>query len=156
MNIFGMSFISVVLMISMNNIFAHPSAYKSTYISKKGQSLIPLSGKVSVVQDTSISNQLILAAEPPGGMQAFMRWIGQNYRYPRQAIDEGVSGTLLVQFMVEVDGSLSNITVVRDLGHGTGIEAIRLLKKSSKWKPGTADGKPVRSRFDLPIMLFID
>ncbi|WP_165384787.1 energy transducer TonB [Sphingobacterium corticibacterium] len=107
------------------------------------------------VQDTTVVNQVTLVAEPPGGIQAFMRWIGENYNYPQKAVDVGVSGTLLIRFIVEVDGSISNITVLRDLGYGTGAEAVRVLKKSRRWKPGIAEGKPVRSRFDLPITLSV-
>ncbi|MGE4348010.1 MAG: energy transducer TonB, partial [Flavobacteriaceae bacterium] len=56
---------------------------------------------------------------------------------------------------VETDGSLTDIKVIRDLGYGTGAEAVRVLKKSKKWKPGTQNGKPVRVKYTLPISINI-
>jgi len=59
----------------------------------------------------------------------------------------------LISFIVETDGSLTDIKLVRDLGFGTGQEALRLLKNSPKWSPGKQDGKPVRVAYNLPIRL---
>jgi len=91
--------------------------------------------------------------EPPGGMAAFRRWIGDNYQYPQGAIDQGVKGTVQVSFVVEKDGSLTDIKVLRDLSYGTGQAAQNLLKKAKKWSPGIQNGRPVRVAYTLPIKL---
>lgn len=94
-----------------------------------------------------------IAPEPPGGLNAFRLWIGQNYAYPQKAIDAGVNGTIEISFVVERDGSLSDIRILRDLKHGTGEEAVRVLKKAAKWSPGIQNGRPVRVAYTLPIRL---
>ena len=94
-------------------------------------------------------------AEPPGGHAAFMQWIGRNYQYPHQAVKQGVSGTMKLRFIVEKDGSITQVEILNDLGYGTGEEAIRVLKHSPRWKPALITGKPVRSYFILPIKLSV-
>ncbi|GGH31038.1 TonB family protein [Sphingobacterium alkalisoli] len=91
--------------------------------------------------------------EPPGGLAAFRKWIGDNYAYPSGAIDAGVKGTIQVSFVVEKTGELTDIKVVRDLSYGTGQAAINLLKKAKKWSPGIQNGRPVRVAYTLPIRL---
>ncbi|HAU52715.1 MAG TPA: energy transducer TonB, partial [Sphingobacterium sp.] len=65
---------------------------------------------------------------PVGGLPAFMKWIAENYNFPQQALDQGVSGVIEVSFVVEKDGSLTDIAVKRDMKFGTGDAAINLLK----------------------------
>ncbi|WP_140938052.1 energy transducer TonB [Sphingobacterium lumbrici] len=91
--------------------------------------------------------------EPPGGMLAFRKWIADHYDYPSGAIDAGVNGTLHVSFVVEKNGELTDIKVVRDLSYGTGQAAVTLLKKAKKWSPGIQNGRPVRVAYSLPIRL---
>lgn len=90
---------------------------------------------------------------PPGGMNEFLKYVGSNYQYPAQAEAQGVSGRVVLTFVVERDGSLTDIRVVRDLKYGTGEEAIRVLKRAKKWSPGIQNGRPVRVQFTLPIVL---
>ncbi len=91
--------------------------------------------------------------EPIGGLNAFRKWVGDNYTYPSGAIDAGVKGQVVVSFVVERDGSLTDIKVVKDLSYGTGQAAINVLKKAKKWKPGIQNGRPVRVAYTLPISL---
>lgn len=91
--------------------------------------------------------------EPLGGMVQFRKWIGDNYNYPEAAINAHIKGTVQVSFIVEKDGSLSHVNLVRDLGYGTGENAVLLVKKSPRWKPGVKDGQPVRVEYTLPIRL---
>lgn len=90
---------------------------------------------------------------PPGGMRAFMEYVGRNYDYPQEAIEAGVNGMVQLSFVVETDGSLTDMKIVRDLGYGTGEAAIRVLQSSSKWSPGVQNGRPVRVAYTLPIRL---
>lgn len=98
-------------------------------------------------------NTAVTDPEPPGGMQAFMRYIGTNYDFPQEAIEAGVNGMLQVSFVVEKDGSLTDLKLVRDLGYGTGEAAIRVLEEGDRWTPAIQDGKPVRTAYTLPIRL---
>jgi len=91
--------------------------------------------------------------EPRGGMRAFMTYIGQHYDYPQAAIDAGVNGQVQISFVVERDGSLSSMKVVKDLGYGTGEAALRVLREGDKWSPGIQNGRPVRVAYTLPIRL---
>ncbi|MGJ1391357.1 energy transducer TonB [Sphingobacterium spiritivorum] len=91
--------------------------------------------------------------EPPGGMKAFMTFIGQNYVYPDAAVQNKVNGIVTVAFIVEKDGSLSNFKITKDMGYGTGEEAIRVLKMAEKWKPGLNNGKAVRVAYTVPLRL---
>jgi protein TonB len=86
----------------------------------------------------------------PGGMDKFYSFVGKNYRTPEE---EGLKGKVYVSFVVEKDGSLTDIKVLRDIGYGTGKEAIRVLQKSPKWNPGIQNGKPVRVQYSLPIAI---
>lgn len=91
--------------------------------------------------------------EPEGGMRTFREWIGNNYPYPQGAIDAGVMGTIMLEFVVEKDGSLTDIKATRDIGYGTGPAAVNLLKRAKKWSPGTHKGRPVRVKYRLPLKL---
>jgi protein TonB len=66
---------------------------------------------------------------------------------------EGLYGKVIVSFVIDTDGSLVDIKVIKDLGYGTGKEAIRVLKLCPKWTPAVHNGKPVRSEFTLPISI---
>ncbi|WP_295336793.1 energy transducer TonB [Flavobacterium sp.] len=83
-----------------------------------------------------------------GGMEKFYKFIGQNFKVPDE---EDLRGKIFVSFVVEKDGSLGDIKVIRDIGYGTGNEAIRVLKICPKWKPGELNGKKVRVLYSMPI-----
>ncbi|TJZ61259.1 energy transducer TonB [Sphingobacterium olei] len=110
-----------------------------------------------LIQEDTVGNEIFTAVEvtpePPGGMAAFRKWIADNYRYPQAAIDAEAKGTIQISFIVEKDGILSNLKIVRDLSHGTGEAAVEMLKKSEKWSPGIQNGRKVRVAFTLPIRL---
>ena len=88
--------------------------------------------------------------EFPGGLDEFYKFFNLNFNTPKV---EGLKGKIYVTFVVEKDGSLTEIKVLRDIGNGTGKEAIRVLQLSPKWKPGEQNGKKVRCTFSLPITI---
>lgn len=104
------------------------------------------------VQDTAFS-KVDVPPSPVGGYQNFYNYVGRNYKYPKAAVTAQVEGKVIIQFVVERDGSLVEIKALEDLGFGTGEEAVRMLKSAPKWNPGIMDGKPVRVQFTLPIHL---
>lgn len=94
---------------------------------------------------------------PQGGMQGFGKYIQEHYNVPEDIRKTGIkTGRVTVSFIVEKDGDLSNIKVLRDLGYGTGEEAARVLDKMPAWKPGLQNGKPVRVAYTLPISVIVD
>ena len=89
----------------------------------------------------------------PGGIQAFYQYVGRHYRYPVEAVKNRASGRVVLNFVVEKDGSLTDIKVLRDIGFGTAHEAVRILKSSPEWIPGKQHGIPVRVQYTLPLNL---
>ena len=88
---------------------------------------------------------------PPGGMRFFMQYLHQNLRYPPEARKKGTAGTVYLQFIVETDGTVSELQVVRGIGDGCDEEALRLLTNSPLWTPGRHRGRAVRVRMGLPV-----
>jgi protein TonB len=86
-----------------------------------------------------------------GGMKAWAKYIQRNLRYPSMAQENGVMGKVFLSFVVEKDGSISNVSLVKGIGSGCDEEAIKVIKKSPAWKPGKNKGNPVRVRYNLPI-----
>ena len=101
-------------------------------------------------QDNNVYNSSGLEIKPEykGGFNKFYEYIAKNYRTPDVP---GLKGKLLVSFVVEKDGSITDIKVLKDIGYGTGEEAIRILKKCPNWTPAEQKGKKVRCTFMLPI-----
>lgn len=93
-----------------------------------------------------------------GGDAGLSRFIGQNIEYPRMALDSGLSGMVMLQFVVEKNGSLSGLEAInRKIGLGLEEEAIRVVSLTSgKWTPAIQRNKPVRMRFRLPIKFKLD
>ncbi|WP_199119609.1 M56 family metallopeptidase [Pedobacter sp. ASV28] len=87
----------------------------------------------------------------PGGVNDFYKFLGDNIKYPEEAAKQDIEGNVFVSFIVEKDGSLNEIKIDRGLGYGTDEEAVRILKLSPKWTPGTQNGKIVRVKYNLPI-----
>lgn len=89
---------------------------------------------------------------PPGGSnEALLKWIRTELRYPEVAAENGIQGRVYVQFVVERDGSVSDVKVVRGVDPSLDREALRVVSKMGKWTPGKQRGKPVRSRYSVPI-----
>ena len=89
--------------------------------------------------------------EFPGGMSALMKFLSDNIKYPVIAQENGIQGRVITTFVVERDGSITDINVVRGQDPSLDKEAIRVIKTMPRWKPGQQRGKPVRVRFTLPV-----
>ena len=87
----------------------------------------------------------------PGGSEAFCRFINNTIRYPVEAREHGTQGKVIVSFIVEKDGTLTNFSLRKNIEDGLGEEAIRVMKLSPKWKPGKQDDSPVRVAFNVPV-----
>lgn len=117
------------------------------------QSEVKVDAEIIEDAPNKIYTSVQVLPEFPGGLAGFGKYVQKNYRVPE--VDSDISGNVLVSFVVEKDGSLTDIKVIRDLGYGTGKEAIRMLKSAPKWKPGIQNGKAVRVAYNLPIRLVI-
>lgn len=85
-----------------------------------------------------------------GGMETFFKFIAKNFRVPHE---EGLKGKIIVEFIIEKDGSISKFHVNQDIGYGTAEEIARVFTKCPNWLPGTKDGKAVRTLYNLPITI---
>lgn len=94
--------------------------------------------------------EIEIKPEYPNGIVAFYNFFYENFIMPKE---EELKGKIQLSFVVEKDGSLSNIEVIRDIGYGTGLEAIRVLGKSKKWISGELNGKKIRCFYNMSISL---
>jgi protein TonB len=105
-----------------------------------------------IVEDV---NQIFFSVEEspeyPGGMAQIGKFISRNLKYPPIARDNGVKGRVVVSFVVEPSGEITDVKVIRGIGSGCDEEAIRVVRMMPKWKPGKQNGKAVRVQYNLPI-----
>lgn len=97
-------------------------------------------------------------AEPAGGIQAFYDYVANQLsdKYPRQAQRMGIEGVVYVQFVIEKDGSLTDVTAVKGIGGGCDEVAVEVVKNSPKWSPGKQRGRAVRSQRVIPIRFVLN
>ena len=88
---------------------------------------------------------------PQGGMAAFYKYVNKNIKYPSQARRMGIEGKVYVTFVVDKDGTITDVKVLKGIGAGCDEEAVRVLRGAPKWKPGKQRGRPVKVRMQLPI-----
>ena len=114
----------------------------NVYISPQGDTTDV--GEILILVDTM--------PEFPGGLSAMMKYISDNIQYPVIAQENGIEGRVICQFVVEKDGSVTYIKVVRSAGEKSlDMESIRVIKTMPNWTPGYKNGKPVRVKYTLPI-----
>jgi protein TonB len=89
--------------------------------------------------------------EFPGGMGELMKYLAENIKYPPLAKESGIQGRVFINFVVEPNGSISNVKVLRGIGGGCDEEAVRVVSKMPNWKPGKQRGKAVRVSYNLPV-----
>ena len=94
--------------------------------------------------------------EFPGGTEKFMEYLSSNIKYPEEAKEKGISGRVFIQFVIEKDGSVTNVKVMKGIGALCDDEAVRVVKSMPKWKPGKQKGKPVRVNYILPVSFKLD
>lgn len=100
----------------------------------------------------SVYDQVEQMPEFPGGMPAMIEFLQTNLKYPKDAIKQQVGGRVMVMFVVETDGTLSNVRVAKKVFPSLDSEAVRVVKTMPKWKPGKEKGRPVRVNFTLPVV----
>lgn len=143
-----------------------PPTVKELEVADPGQKNLKGDSKADVTIDEPVGtaekkvteddgNKIFTAVEQspefPGGLEAFYKYLGKTIRYPAVARENNTQGRVVVQFVCEKDGSLTDIKVVRGIGDGCDEEAIRVVKNSPRWKPGIQNGRPVRVMYSVPI-----
>jgi protein TonB len=110
-------------------------------------------GAGTAVPDNNIYDAAGVDSYPEfeGGMAAWAKFLQHNLKYPGAAQEEGIQGKVFVSFVIETDGSVSNVTIIKGIGAGCDEEALRVIKKSPKWKPGQQQNKSVRVRYTIPL-----
>ena len=116
------------------------------------QVLVVVTGEMEEEKVDEIFTIVEQQPAPVGGMQAFYQYVGENMKYPNTASRMNVQGRVFVQFVVEKDGRLTDIKVVKGIGSGCDEEAVRVISSAPKWIPGKQRGRPVRVRMILPIV----
>lgn len=129
---------------------------KAVFISNDENKELPPPPPVKVeVQEEETEEIFTVVEEPtefPGGMPALMKYLSSNIRYPEIAAENGIQGRVIVSFVVERNGKPSQVTVARGVDPALDKEAVRVVENMPAWKPGKQRGKPVRQRFNLPVV----
>jgi TonB family protein len=105
--------------------------------------------------DTEVFTAVEQMTEFPGGLPAFGKYLSKNIRYPAAARENHVQGKVFLTFIVEKDGSLTDVKVLRGIGSGADEEAVRVIKNSPKWKPAMQNGRLVRAQFTVPVSFYL-
>jgi periplasmic protein TonB len=123
---------------------------------EKHEEEIIMQGTTTKTGDDDIFTVVEEMPFPKQGYDEFYKFLSNEIKYPSEAREQGISGKVYVQFVVNKDGSLSNIEVVKGIGGGCDEEAARALSKSTKWTPGSQRGREVSVRMILPINFKLD
>ena len=113
---------------------------------------VPVEVEEEEVEEQQIFQVVEEMPEFPGGMGDCMKWLGKNMKYPTISQENGVQGRVIVQFVVNRDGSIVDATVARGVDPYLDKEALRVVGLMPKWKPGKQRGKAVRVKYTLPVM----
>lgn len=110
---------------------------------------------VEVTEKKVVEQEIFTVVEDqpsfPGGEAARMQYLQKNIEYPQMARESGIEGTVFVTFVVETDGTVTQVRILRGIGGGCDEEALRVVRNMPKWKPGKQRGRPVRVQFNMPI-----
>ena len=112
----------------------------------------PVEVEEEEVEEEQIFQIVEEPASFPGGMGECMKWLGKNIKYPTISQENGVQGRVIIQFVVNKDGSIVDAQVARGVDPYLDKEALRVVGQMPKWKPGKQRGKEVRVKYTLPVM----
>lgn len=117
--------------------------------------------KIEIIEDPQDEKNPIFTVveempEYPGGKNAMYKFMGENIKYPENAKEEGISGTVFITFVVEKDGRVNDVKLLRGVDESLDKEAMRVIKMMPNWKPGKQSGKTVRVQYNLPVKFALD
>lgn len=120
-------------------------------VTQNGLPMMSVEGDRLSSATDSIYDVVDVMPEYPGGMNGLAEYLSSNIHYPEEAKDQGIQGRVFVRFVVEKDGSVADVEVLRGIGEPCDNEAVRVVRSMPKWTPGMRGGEPVRVRYNLPI-----
>ena len=131
------------------------SAPEVVNLGPKGTAAAPANA-ADIAASQAASGPAVVAPDVPtrpvGGTAAFFDWVAKNQQYPALARKRKIQGKVMVEFMVQPDGSLSDARVLKKMGSGLDEEALRLIKTAPKWEPATYKGRPLKQKMVLPVL----
>mgnify|MGYP002570958195 CR=1 FL=1 len=149
--------------VKVNDLSAVLETYADKNVSNSSEKELQLkkdSSAQKVVMSAASDNRIFDVVEQmpefPGGMRAGLEFMARNLKYPTKAQEAGKQGRVIVQFIVQKDGSLSDLHVLRPVDPWLDAEAIRVIGSMPKWKPGMQDGQAVAVKFNLPVTFALE
>lgn len=124
-----------------------------SYGAKRSETLSETPQKAS--QERVVFVAVADEAEFPGGMETLMKWLYDNLVYPEEAEKAGIQGRVIVKFIIEADGTVTNPEIVRGLHPDVDAEVLSVINSMPKWNPGKVNGKEVASYFTLPVVFHL-
>jgi protein TonB len=122
-------------------------------VSRKSKNAGRLSQEMDEEETAEAEIFMVVEESPqfPGGDEARIRFLAENISYPAEAREASIQGTVYITFVIEKDGTIADVRVLRGIGGGCDEEAVRVIRKMPRWLPGKQRGKPVRVQFNMPI-----
>jgi protein TonB len=140
-------FLLVILSLASQSCSAQTTASKSD----TGSNIATFRVSKSPDSTGKIFNYAEQMPQFPGGEDAMMDFLRNNIKYPVMAKNANIEGNVILTFVVQTDGTISDIKILRDIAGGCGDEAVRVIKLMPKWAPGNNNGVPVNTQFVLPV-----
>ena len=153
---------AVVLLFSagtINPVSAQDKATKEQQEKATQQQQVNSKSAAGSDNQQAVYTKVTVPPEYPGGTDALVDFLVKNLKYPEKAKKDSIVGKVFVTFVVEADGSVSHVKVLRGIGGGCDEEAVRVVSMMPKWKPGTQGGenaKPVAVQMNLPIQFALN
>ncbi len=118
----------------------------------------PLELSAVTTMEEKVFEQFELQKSPtfPGGPEALYQFIAKELHYPESARMKNIRGMVVLTFIVEKNGTITNVNIVKDIGHGCGEEAKRVVLTMPPWTPGELKGLPIRAKYTLPFKFALD
>lgn len=113
-------------------------------------------GATVFTPDTTVFTVVEKQPEFPGGFDALKEYMRQTVHYPSEAQKASIKGRVFVSFVVEPDGTITHVQLLKGLDYGCDEEAIRVIKAMPRWTPGSQSGRPLRVKYNLPVLFGID
>ncbi|QMW00913.1 energy transducer TonB [Spirosoma foliorum] len=129
-----------------------------TYALSVGLLVLSVASFAQTTQQRDVNVYTIVETQPefPGGINALINYLKVTINYPAEAQEAKIKGRVFVSFVVEIDGSLTDIIVLKGLGYGCDEEAMRVVKAMPCWIPGSQSGRLIRVKYNLPIAFGTD
>ena len=146
-----------LLMPVLNNAYAQTDANKKVLFYLKTDAKPKEETKAEAIkisgqsEDDAVYSVVEKMPEFPGGQAALIKYLSENVEYPLIAKENGIQGRVLCEFIVDKDGSITEVKVTRSVDPSLDKEAMRVIKSMPKWNPGKQKGKPVRVKYTMPI-----